>query len=78
MVVRLFAHAREAAGAASVEVRLADGDRADAVWAALPPEVRGALDPATTRIALNGAWAKAGARVARGDELALVPPVSGG
>jgi molybdopterin converting factor small subunit len=54
------------------------GASADAVWAALPPEVRNALDPATTRIALNGEWADPGTPVGEGDELALVPPVSGG
>lgn len=76
--VRLFAQAREAAGSASLTVQMTEGDRADAVWAALPPAVHGALDPATTRLALNGEWADAGTPVAEGDELALVPPVSGG
>lgn len=78
VAVRLFAHAREAAGAASLQVQVAEGARADAVWAALPPEVCAVLDPATTRIAVNGEWADAASPVAEDDELALVPPVSGG
>lgn len=76
--VRLFAQAREAAGAASLQVQMAEGARADAVWAALPPEVLAVIDPATTRIAINGEWADGTAPVGDGDDLALVPPVSGG
>lgn len=78
VVVRLFAQAREAAGTAAIQVRVAHGDPAGAVWAALPPEVRDAMDPAATRIALNGEWVGPGTPVNEGDELALIPPVSGG
>lgn len=78
VVVRLFAHAREVAGSASLRLRMAHGDQAGAVWSALPPEVRATLDQGSTRMAVNGAWAHASTPLDDGDEVALIPPVSGG
>jgi molybdopterin synthase sulfur carrier subunit len=48
--------------------------------AALPPALAEAVDDPKNRIALNGALLadKAGLQAAAGDEIALLPPVSGG
>lgn len=78
MTARVFARAREVAGAASIDLRLADGDLAGAVWERLPPPVRAVVDPATTRLAINGTWADATAPLRDGDEVAFITPVSGG
>lgn len=78
VTARLFARAREVAGAPAIELRMAEGDEAGTVWEHLPPAVRAAVDPATTRVAVNGAWATAHAPLRDGDEVALITPVSGG
>jgi molybdopterin synthase sulfur carrier subunit len=48
--------------------------------AALPEALADAIDDPRNRVALNGALIadKAGLRAAEGDEIALLPPVSGG
>ncbi|WP_234036074.1 MoaD/ThiS family protein [Porphyrobacter sp. YT40] len=48
--------------------------------AALPPALADALDDPRNRVALNGALLadKAALQAAAGDEIALLPPVSGG
>jgi molybdopterin synthase catalytic subunit/molybdopterin converting factor small subunit len=70
--VRLFAGLRERAGSARVEVELPDdatvGDLLDAMQ----------LAPRSCVAAINREYADAGTRIAAGDEVALVPPVSGG
>lgn len=72
--VRLFAALRERVGAASVEVELAGGAVVGDVWAAL-----GLGDePPGLLYAVNRAYADRGARIAPGDEVAVIPPVSGG
>lgn len=77
--VRLFAMQREAAGSKELRVEVPDGATADAVWdaaiAAIP-----ALAPGRSalRFAVNGAYAEAATVLADGDELAVIPPVSGG
>jgi molybdopterin synthase catalytic subunit len=72
ITVRLFAGLRERAGAALLEV---DGvSRVDEVWAKL-----GLGDePAGLLYALNREYVDRGAALADGDEVALIPPVSGG
>jgi molybdopterin synthase catalytic subunit len=70
--VRLFAGLRERAGASHVEVELPD----EAVVADLL-DVMG-LAPGQCVVALNREYAPADARVLASDEVALIPPVSGG
>lgn len=77
--VRLFGSLREAAGAATVSLELPDGARVedvrDALAARLPAAARLGSRVA---VALNHAVAPPGTPLAEGDEVALLPPVSGG
>ncbi|HEY1315879.1 MAG TPA: molybdenum cofactor biosynthesis protein MoaE [Gaiella sp.] len=74
VAVKLFAALREQRGAREVEVELADGSRVDAVWAAL-----GLGDePVGLVYAVNRSYVDRNAPLAEGDEVALIPPVSGG
>jgi molybdopterin synthase catalytic subunit/molybdopterin converting factor small subunit len=70
--VRLFASLRERAGAAHVDVELPDGATVGDLLAAME------LAPRSCVAAINREYADAAARIAPGDEVALVPPVSGG
>ena len=72
VTVRLFAGLRERAGRPSVE--LEDVARIDDVWPALGlgPEPPGLL------YAVNRSYVERGQELADGDEVALIPPVSGG
>ncbi len=72
--VRLFAGLRERAGTGSRTVRLADGATVGDVWAALEL----GDEPAGLLYAVNKEYAAAGQPLADGDEVALIPPVSGG
>lgn len=72
--VRLFAALRERAGSGSVEVELPDAAVVGDVWPAL-----GLGDePPGLLFALNRAYADRTAALSPGDEVALIPPVSGG
>ncbi len=70
--VRLFAYLKDGHGD-SVEVEA--GPSAGAVLAAL--EAKG-LPVGACRLAVNQAFVRADHALAPGDELALIPPVSGG
>ena len=70
--VRLFAGLRERAGASHVDVELPD----DATVADLLASLE--LAPRSCVAAINRVYADGAARIAPGDEVALVPPVSGG
>jgi len=79
--VRLFARQREIAGAREVVVELAGvaAPTVEDAWAALVdrhPDL--APSRPFVRFALNGSYAAAGAPLADGDEVACIPPVSGG
>ncbi len=78
--VRLFAVLRERAGRDSIEVELAEGATvADALQAlAATPPLAGLLERLPVRMAVNRAYAGEETRLAPGDELALIPPISGG
>ncbi len=77
--VRLFAHQRELTGAKEVAVELADDATIEDAWAALVERHAGlAPGRASVRFARNGSYADADAALADGDEVALIPPVSGG
>ena len=70
--VRLFAGLRERAGSSHVDVELPDGATVADLLAVLE------LAPRSCVAAINREYADAAARIAPGDEVALVPPVSGG
>lgn len=74
ITVRLFAGLRERAGTGRRELELPDGATLADVWAAidLGPEPRGLL------YAVNRVYADAAQPLSDGDEVALIPPVSGG
>ena len=76
--VRLFAGLRERAGTDRLEVELPDGARVADVLAAMAATPVGALRPRECVVAVNREYAAADAPVRAGDEVALVPPVSGG
>src|SRR5579871_1604361 len=78
--IRLFAQLREHAGAEFLETELPDGATvADALRElARRPPLDGVLDRLPVRMAVNRELAGADARLHPGDELALLPPVSGG
>ena len=74
VTVRLFAMLRERAGAAEVVLDLPEGARvADAL-----AELRGLADGLPLVMAVNREYADAERALGPGDELALIPPVSGG
>ncbi len=72
--VRLFAMLRERAGRSEIALELPPGSTAGDVWAALAlgPE------PPGVGVAVNRAHADRSALLADGDEVAFIPPVSGG
>ena len=72
--VRLFAVLRERAGADRVDVELPDG----ATVARLREEVEAVTGPVPCLVAVNRRYAGDEEVLAPGDEVALVPPVSGG
>jgi len=77
--VRLFAIQRELAGTREVEVELPDEARVEDAWAALVgryPTL--AAGRSFVRFARNAEYAEGGTGLADGDELAVIPPVSGG
>jgi molybdenum cofactor biosynthesis protein MoaC/molybdopterin converting factor subunit 1 len=78
--VRLFAILRERAGRDALRLELPDGATvADALAAAArEPGLEAVLGAMPVRAALNRAYVDDDAKLANGDELALVPPVSGG
>lgn len=77
--VRLFAIQRELAGTRELELELPDGATIEDTWAAVV-ELHPVLAPgrSSVRFALNGEYVAASESVAAGDEVAFIPPVSGG
>jgi molybdopterin synthase catalytic subunit/molybdopterin converting factor small subunit len=74
VVVRLFAGLRERAGTGERALELPEGARAEDVWKKL--ELGDA--PPGLVYAVNRVYAEPGHALADGDEVALIPPVSGG
>lgn len=75
--LRLFAQARDAAGATLIEVAGPTvGDVLDGAVAEFGPAFGAVVE--SSRIWLNGAAARRGDPVGDGDEVAVLPPVSGG
>ncbi|MFL5680559.1 MAG: molybdenum cofactor biosynthesis protein MoaE [Chloroflexota bacterium] len=77
--VRLFAIQRELAGAREIALELPAGATIEDVWRAVADR-HPVLEPgrASVRFARNGAYAAPGDAVEDGDEIAFIPPVSGG
>jgi MoaE-MoaD fusion protein len=77
--VRLFAIQRELVGARQVELELPVGSSIEDAWTALVA-LHPTLAPgrAYVRFARNADYADADTPLADGDELAIIPPVSGG
>jgi molybdopterin synthase catalytic subunit len=74
VTVRFFAGLREQAGSSRREVELPDGAAVRDVW----PRLDLGQEPAGLLYAVNRAYAERTDRLAEGDEVALIPPVSGG
>ena len=74
VTVRLFAGLRERAGFGEQALELADDARLSDVW----PALELGEEPAGLLFAVNRAYAPTGQALADGDEVALIPPVSGG
>jgi molybdopterin synthase catalytic subunit len=74
VVVRLFAGLRERAGTDRRELDLDDSASIEDVWPALDL----GDEPAGLLYAVNRTYAERGQALGEGDEVALIPPVSGG
>ena len=72
--MRLFAALRERAGAPRVEVDLVDGAVVGDVW----PRLGLGEEPPGILYAVNRVYADRDAELSAGDEVAVIPPVSGG
>ena len=72
--MRLFAAVRERAGSARVEVELTPGAKVGDVW----PLLDLGDEPAGMLYAVNRAYADRSEALTDGDEIAVIPPVSGG
>ena len=79
VTVRLFARLREIADAGELNLELADGATARDAWQALAAK-HDAIVPYASSVscAINADYARMNARLADGDEVAFLPPVSGG
>lgn len=79
VTVRLFARLRELAGRETWAVDVADGATAADVWAIVAAD-HAALAPFRTAIsvAVNAEFARFSSPLRDGDDVAFLPPVSGG
>jgi molybdopterin converting factor subunit 1 len=78
--VRLFAILRERAGRDSVEIDLPEGATVSDAFERLAaaPGLAELVERMPLRMAVNREYASAGTTIAAGDELAVIPPISGG
>lgn len=74
VTVRLFAGLREHAGTGRRELELEEGARVEDVW----PTLGLGQEPGGLVFAVNRIYVEPGRALADGDEVALIPPVSGG
>lgn len=72
--VRLFAGLRERAGAGALEIDVPDGATVADVW----PVLELGAEPTGLLYARNRAYVEPGEALVAGDEVAVIPPVSGG
>lgn len=79
VTIRLFARLREIAGAADIPWELPDGATAARAWEALAAAHPGLAEyRSTVSCAVNEDYARLTTPLADGDEVAFLPPVSGG
>jgi molybdopterin converting factor subunit 1 len=79
VTIRLFARLREMAGGAEFRRELPEGSTARNVWDALAAEFPGFDDYSkAVSCAINEEYARMTSPVNDGDEIAFLPPVSGG
>ncbi len=76
--VLFFAAAREAAGTSSARVGIEPGTTVDALAAALRARFPKLAAVGAVRFAVGERFADGATRLADGDVVALIPPVSGG
>src|SRR5881227_1548046 len=74
VTVRLFAGLRELAGTGERDLELDSPSTVGDVW----PSLGLGTEPQGLLYAVNREYAKRGRELAEGDEVALIPPVSGG
>ena len=79
VTLRLFARLRELSGQSELRVELPEGTDARALWNDLAREYP-SLEPYGTSVscAVNQEYARFTTRLKDGDEVAFLPPVSGG
>ncbi len=79
LTIELFAQARQAAGISRIDVDLEEGariaDLREAIVRAFP-QLRETIT--SSRLAVNRAYADEDTSIHAGDEIAVIPPVSGG
>ena len=79
VTIRLFARLREMAGAGELAREVAEGATAADAWRVLVREFPGMGDYSrTVACAVNEQYAQMTSRLNDGDEVAFLPPVSGG
>jgi molybdopterin converting factor subunit 1 len=80
LTVRLFAILRERAGRDSVEIELPEGATVEDAFARLAaaPGLAELVERMPLRMAVNREYAAASTPIFAGDELAVIPPISGG
>jgi molybdopterin converting factor subunit 1 len=79
VTVRLFARLRELAGASELRREVPDGSTALDVWNGLSDEFPALADyTRAISVAVNEEYARLTASVRDGDDIAFLPPVSGG
>jgi sulfur-carrier protein len=79
ITIRLFARLRDLAGSGTLTREVQDGASVETVWQGLAREFPAAAPlRASIAAAVNADYAKFETAVAEGDEVAFLPPVSGG
>ena len=79
MKIRFFAHLQTEAGCAELSLPAGNGITGDELWLMLDEKIPGIIrHKKLTRLARNHVYAIPGEIFRSGDEVALIPPVSGG
>ncbi|GAB3302391.1 MoaD/ThiS family protein [Hymenobacter tenuis] len=76
--IALFGIAREIVGRSSLEVSAPEGQSVQALLASLQEQYPGLGRLSSLAVAVNNEYAPADAALSERDEIALIPPVSGG